>query len=165
MAEHLSNSQLGRYAEYFVKMEFSRLGFDIYTPEVDDKGIDFILRTNSARYWEVQVKSIRGTGLVCLRRKNFEPGENLLAVVAVFEEGPGIFTPRLFLIPSTDFPAKPTSGSEAEPSVSGSLLRYYRRRHIEKGKNFDEYQIYTSPPNVEMLAKKYGFEERARALR
>jgi len=37
----LSTLQLGRYAEYFVKMEFTLHGFDVYSAEVDDKGIDF----------------------------------------------------------------------------------------------------------------------------
>ncbi len=36
----LNHLQLGRYAEYFVKMEFTRHGFDVYSAEVDDKGID-----------------------------------------------------------------------------------------------------------------------------
>lgn len=40
----LSSLQLGRYAEYFVKMEFTLYGFDVYTSEVDDRGIDFVIR-------------------------------------------------------------------------------------------------------------------------
>jgi hypothetical protein len=40
----LNHMHLGRNAEYFVKMEFTRHGFDVYTAEVDDKGIDFIVR-------------------------------------------------------------------------------------------------------------------------
>jgi len=31
----LKSLQLGRYAEYFAKMEFTLLGFDVYEPEVD----------------------------------------------------------------------------------------------------------------------------------
>jgi hypothetical protein len=40
----LSPLQVGRYAEYLVKMEFTLYGFDVYTAEVDDKGIDFVVR-------------------------------------------------------------------------------------------------------------------------
>ncbi len=40
----LNHLQLGRYAEYFVKMEFTRHGFDVYSAEVDDKGIDLVVR-------------------------------------------------------------------------------------------------------------------------
>jgi hypothetical protein len=31
------NLQLGKYAEYFTKMEFTLYGFDVYSAEVDDK--------------------------------------------------------------------------------------------------------------------------------
>jgi len=35
---------VGRYAEYYVKMEFTLHGFDVYSAaEVDDKGIDFVI--------------------------------------------------------------------------------------------------------------------------
>ena len=36
--------QLGRYAEYYAKMEFASYGYDIYTSEVDDHGVDFVAR-------------------------------------------------------------------------------------------------------------------------
>jgi hypothetical protein len=40
----LNHLQTGRYGEYFAKMAFARAGFDVFSPEVDDKGIDFVLR-------------------------------------------------------------------------------------------------------------------------
>ena len=49
----LSSIQLGRYAEYFVKMEFTLLGFDVYEPEIDDKGIDFIIRKDLNKFYEI----------------------------------------------------------------------------------------------------------------
>ena len=65
----LNKNQLGRYGEYFVKMEFTRLGLDVYSPEVDDKGIDCIVRTSTGRFFEIQVKSARGDSLITLPRK------------------------------------------------------------------------------------------------
>lgn len=41
----LNNLQLGKYAEYYAKMELSSYGFDVYSSEVDDHGIDFIVKT------------------------------------------------------------------------------------------------------------------------
>ena len=35
----LSRLQIGRYAEYYAKMEFASYGFDVYTSEVDDYGV------------------------------------------------------------------------------------------------------------------------------
>src|SRR3990170_2253645 len=40
----LNSLQIGKYAEYFVKMEFTQYGFDVYSSEVDDRGIDFVVR-------------------------------------------------------------------------------------------------------------------------
>jgi hypothetical protein len=50
----LTKLQVGKYAEYYVKMEFALLGFDVYTAEVDDKGIDFVIRREPDRYYDVQ---------------------------------------------------------------------------------------------------------------
>lgn len=51
--------QVGRYAEYFVKMEFSSYGFQVFTSEV---GIDLVSRDDEGHFYEVQVKSVRGPG-------------------------------------------------------------------------------------------------------
>lgn len=55
----LNHLQLGRYAEYLAKMEFTAYGFDVFTAEVDDKGIDFVVRKSDTKYFDVQVKSCR----------------------------------------------------------------------------------------------------------
>jgi hypothetical protein len=43
----LNPLQLGRYAEYYAKMELASYGLEIYTSEVDDHGIDFIAKIYS----------------------------------------------------------------------------------------------------------------------
>jgi hypothetical protein len=48
----LSHLQVGRYAEYFIKMEFTLHGFDVYSAEVDDKGIDFVVRASELQYFD-----------------------------------------------------------------------------------------------------------------
>lgn len=57
----LSPSQLGAYAEYYAKMEFASYGFDVYTCEVDDHGVDFIAKSPNGTFYEVQAKSTRPT--------------------------------------------------------------------------------------------------------
>jgi hypothetical protein len=67
---------VGRYAEYFVKMTFVLLGYDVYAAEVDDRGIDFVLRCEPGHYWDLQVKSIREAGYVFMtKQKFFDPVE------------------------------------------------------------------------------------------
>jgi hypothetical protein len=93
----LTHLQVGRYAEYFVKMQFVLLGCDVYTAEVDEQGIDFVLRKEPGHYWDVQVKSIRNTGYIFFPKTKFRIRTNLLAAVAVFEDGR---EPDLFIVPA-----------------------------------------------------------------
>jgi len=95
--DRLSHLQLGRYAEYFVKMEFTLAGFDVYTSEVDQKGIDFIIRKDEDNYYDVQVKSIRGLNYIFFAKDKFNLRKNLLAATVLFFEGK---PPQLYLIPS-----------------------------------------------------------------
>ncbi len=79
----LTTQQLGRYGEYMAKMEFARLGFDIYSPEVDDKGIDFVLRCGVDAFYDVQVKSLRPTAtnnFATVSKATFHLRETLLLV-------------------------------------------------------------------------------------
>lgn len=101
----LNHLQIGRYAEYFTKLEFTMYGFDVYGAEVDDRGIDFVIRKGVDRYYDVQVKSQRmGKGraspYIFMRKSQFEPRETLLLAVVLFEDGE---VPRLYLIPSTEW--------------------------------------------------------------
>jgi hypothetical protein len=93
----LNPLQVGRYAEYFVKMEFTMHGFQVYTTEVDDRGIDFVVRKDGGRFYEVQVKSVRDLSYTyCTKDKMPLIPERIVALV-LFEDGAD---PSLFLIPS-----------------------------------------------------------------
>jgi hypothetical protein len=94
----LSKPQLGRYAEYLVKMELTLHGLDVYTTEVDDKGIDFVVRKDRNHYYDIQVKSSRNLTYIFYPKGKFEPYENLYTAVVLFTDGK---PPELFLIPST----------------------------------------------------------------
>lgn len=93
----LNHLQLGRFAEYLTKMEFTLYGFDVFTAEVDDKGIDFVIRTEQFQYYDVQVKSSRNLTYIFFPKDKFILRPNLLAAVALFEDNK---PPDLYLIPS-----------------------------------------------------------------
>ncbi len=94
----LKPQQLGRYAEYYTKMEFASHGCDVYTSEVDDHGIDFVVKDKNNRFCEIQVKSIRGTGYVFMQKNKFDiTNKNLYLALLIFEVGK---LPDIFLIPS-----------------------------------------------------------------
>ncbi|MBP1615460.1 MAG: hypothetical protein H6Q13_2908, partial [Bacteroidetes bacterium] len=83
----LNKLQLGRYAEYYAKMEFASYGFEVYTSEVDDHGIDFIVKSKDGSFFEIQVKSVRQIGYVFMQKEkwninNRTEAENFVAKVA-----------------------------------------------------------------------------------
>ena len=96
----MNHLQVGRFAEYFVKMEFALHGFEVYTSEVDDRGIDFIARRDGGPFYEVQVKSTRTLNYVFFLKDKFPlKADRLGAVVILLDQEP----PDLYLIQATEW--------------------------------------------------------------
>jgi hypothetical protein len=93
----LNHLQIGKYAEYFVKMEFTLYGFDVYSSEVDDRGIDLVIRRAASHYYDVQVKSTRGLNYIFFPKAKFPLRDNLLAAIVIFMPER---EPALFLVPA-----------------------------------------------------------------
>ncbi len=99
-----SSLQLARYAEFLVMAEFLRWGLEVYSTEVDERGIDLLVRNNAGNIYDVQVKSSRNLNYIFFRKETFAPRNNLYAsVVLLMDDNPA----ALFLIPSTVW-AQPT---------------------------------------------------------
>ena len=96
----LSGLQLGRYAEYYAKMEFASYGFEVYTSEVDDHGVDFIVKSPATNvFYEIQVKSVRNYGYAFLSKSKMPIlTEYRLICFLHFTDGK---LPDVFVIPST----------------------------------------------------------------
>jgi hypothetical protein len=76
-------------------------GFDIYTTDVDDKGIDFIIRINNNKHIDVQVKTIREkSGYVFVTKETWknELRDNLYLTLILLKNNE---MPSIYLIPST----------------------------------------------------------------
>lgn len=99
---HLNRIQLGRYAEYLAKMEFVLLGCDVFSSEVDDHGIDFVVRTKKGDHYDVQVKSFRPKAgknpYIFMQKSKFKISPTLLLLLVQFVEGQA---PTLFLVQSS----------------------------------------------------------------
>jgi len=93
----LTAQQLGRYGERLAHLEFSGHGFDVYIPDVDDRSVDFVVRLANRKFIEIQVKSIRNRGYVFMRKRLFQPHEDLHVVLLVFANDR---LPDMYLIPS-----------------------------------------------------------------
>ena len=54
--DHLNAVQKGSFGEAYAKMAFTLEGFEVYSAEYDDRGIDFVVRNVQGRFFLVQVK-------------------------------------------------------------------------------------------------------------
>ena len=98
MWSRLNRLQLGRYGEYYAKMEFASYGFDVYTSEVDDHGVDFVARDPvSGKYYEVQVKSVREYTYVYSQKDKMPISPDRMLCLLRFENGS---LPECYIIPS-----------------------------------------------------------------
>lgn len=96
---NLNHLQLGRYAEYYAKMEFASYGYDVYTSEVDDHGVDFVARDpENNKYYEIQVKSIRNSGYVFISKDKMVISPTRLVCLLLFTDGE---LPKCYVIPAT----------------------------------------------------------------
>ena len=130
----LNNQQVGAYTEYFVKMELTLHGFQVYTTEVDDRGIDFVARHESGPFLQIQVKSLRSYNYVFMPKSKFQPHEHtFLALGLLIEDLP----PDLYLIPSMTW---------ATPNA------VFRENNYEGLKSSPEWGINISKKNLPSLA-------------
>ena len=124
----LNSLQLGRYAEYYAKMEFASYGLEVYTSEVDDHGIDFIAKTKSGRFLEIQVKSVRQTNYVYMQKEKWNIEDaNIYLVLLLFEDGK---LPDAYLIPALAWKTpsdllcdKDYEGLKSKPEYGLNLLK------------------------------------------
>ena len=94
--KNLSTQQLGRYGEYLFKMKLTLHGLDIYSPEIDDRGIDFVVRTKAGDFFEIQVKSIRTFQYLFIQKSKMMPSPKRFVAFGHFRDA----DPVLYLIPS-----------------------------------------------------------------
>jgi hypothetical protein len=136
----LNKQQVGAYTEYFVKMELTMYGFQVYSTEVDDRGIDFVARHGRGPFIEVQVKSLRASGYVFMHKSKFSLKEHLYLALGLLSEGK---PPELFLIPSFVWET---------PNVA-----FVSRDYGERLKSKPEWGLNISPRNRPVL-EPYRFE-------
>jgi len=145
----LNRLQLGKYAEYLAKMEFVLHGCDVFTSEVDDHGIDFVVRTRAGRHYDVQVKSYRPASnkYVYLQKSKFPISPQSLLALVQFDDGKPA---TLFLVPSC---------------VEGAPHAILESRDYGEGKKSDpEWGLTLSRKKLALLATECGFSARVNEL-
>jgi hypothetical protein len=163
----LTRLQTGRYGEYFAKMALVRAGFDVFSPEVDDKGIDFVLRADgdTPSYYDVQVKTVRSRNTyVFMRKEKFRLRPNLLLALVVLDGGS---EPEIYLIPPAfgATPGRPSptvlTRGRSQPRSMGSGCRRWGGRHSSHSALPEEYPTATiradllTPPLNQRFARAF----------
>lgn len=95
----LTPQKLGAFCEYYAKMTLASYGMDIYTSEVDDHGLDFVVE-NKKGFLKFQVKAIRtaASRYVYMREENFDiEDENLFLFLILLADGQH---PATYIIPA-----------------------------------------------------------------
>ena len=143
--DHLNHLQVGQIGEYWVKLRLTLLGLDVYTTEVDDRGIDFIIRIDNSKYVDIQVKTIREkTGYVYVDKETkswSEPlRENLYLALVILKNNS---SPSMFIIPASEW------------NNPNELLKSNNYQGSVKSK--PDWGINISKKNMEKL-EKYNLE-------
>lgn len=139
--EKIKHLNTGKIGELIGKAEFIKHGFDVYSSEVDDKGIDFIVCNKKRRYFEIQVKTTHKK-YVFMRKDVFKPKENLYLLLIILDEKEN---PIFNLIPSMDW-----------NDIQNSFLT---DKNYEGKKSKPEYGISPSNKNIPQIAEKYSFDK------
>jgi len=128
----LSPLQVGRYAEQLVALELTGSACQVFSSEVDDRGIDFVVRTETGKYYDLQVKSARlnKTKYIFFPKDKFQLRPNLWAAVVLLVDDE---LPRIFLFPSEVwmrpnvlFSDRSYAGKKSKPEWGLSLSNKHR---------------------------------------
>lgn len=96
----LNQRQLGQYGEYYAKMEFASYGYDVYTSEVDDHGVDFVAKDIATDiFYEVQVKSIYKGNYTFMQKQHMNVNDKHRLVCFLKFEDDNL--PDVYIIPAT----------------------------------------------------------------
>src|SRR5205823_7409877 len=85
--KHLNTVQKGSFAEAYSKMAFTLEGFEVYTTEYDDRGIDFVIRNEEGKFFCVQVKAVGESANPFVYADKFEATSDFLVCVVRLVEG------------------------------------------------------------------------------
>lgn len=91
--KHLNKVQKGSFGESYARMMFTLEGFEVYNSEYDDRGIDFVVRNTSGKFFIVQVKTTDNTVNPFIYEDNFMAGNDFIfcAVRIIENEEPSMF--------------------------------------------------------------------------
>ena len=78
---------MDQYAENYAKMEFTSYRYEVYTSEIDDHGVDFVVKApDKLGFYEIQVKSMCRGNYVFISRDKIKMDDRYLVGFLYFED-------------------------------------------------------------------------------
>ena len=140
----LNRQQKGTYGEYVAKMEFVMYGYLVFSAEIDDRGVNFVVRNEAGSHFDIQVKTITGWNYTYIYESKFS--EDLWICPVVLTEGN---QPTLYIF----------SGRDWNPDESGLLQRHHYRKSKEA-----EYGIHATKTRAPAM-ERFAFDRSVERLR
>ena len=112
-------------------------GYLVYSAEIDDRGVDFVVRNETGRHFDVQVKTVTDRNYTYITESKFS--ESLWICLVVLREGGH---PTLYLFSGRDW-----------NSDTNDLLQ---RHHYPKSKEA-EYGIHIAEKRVSVM-EQFAFD-------
>jgi hypothetical protein len=119
-----SSLKKGKSIEYYLISKLLENDFSVYTPVVDDEGIDIIVKNKEGGFVEIQVKSrVIKDERDCFTIKNFKPKENFFIVCH------NITHKEFFVMPSSNFYDKSQLKIRKDRGEAREIPYYIIRRY------------------------------------
>jgi hypothetical protein len=156
--DHLSHLQIGRIGEYWVKIWLTLLRYETYYNDIDDRGIDFILRLDNYKHIDIQVKTIRSnTGYVFVTKDtwNNKLRENLYLALVLINNNE---MPTIYFIPSTAWNTPNDLLKDRDYDKEGQRSKPEWGINVSK-KNMElleQYNIQSFKENVQLINSNYN---------
>ncbi len=127
-----NNASFGKRNEYAVIAELMKRNFDVYQTLVDDQGIDCVIRVDSTKYLDIQIKASSKTAT---QGRNFgglnvDLRDNYYFIFYVEEQD------EFYIIPSVDF-KKLWRKTTKEGKHKGKYNVVIRKKGFEQYKDFE----------------------------
>ena len=119
-------------------------GYLVFGAEIDDRGVDFVVRNEFGRHFDVQVKTVTGRNYTYIYESKFS--ENLWICLVILTDG---HHPTLYLL----------SGADWESDTSGLLQHHHYPKSREP-----EYGIHATKKRASAM-EQYAFDRSVERLR
>lgn len=75
----LNNLIFGKICEYKIILKLLEEGFDVFSPIIDNKGVDCVIKNEKGKYIEIQIKGRQPRDIFNI--KNFQPKDNYFFIL------------------------------------------------------------------------------------